>query len=178
MSYTIDEHRHRFSAWAAGRAASVKGCRFEVEAGKRLLEAIGLNRLLGDPELLPAVDVIDRDHKVWRGQLIDVAKMDGIDCTHGVAAKLINVYLKAAFVCGGYHSHERVKMMHPPIDSVLLDELSSQNVGGYKSVWNEARRIRWSKLNSEQYEKVISYIRKALPNRGLWEIERYWRGHQ
>ena len=27
--------------------------------------------------------------------------------THGVAAKLINCYLKSRFVCGGYHAHAR-----------------------------------------------------------------------
>lgn len=36
--YDILEHRHRFAAWAASRAASVKGCRFSAEQGKAVLE--------------------------------------------------------------------------------------------------------------------------------------------
>ena len=36
--YSIIEHKHRFASWAAGRAANVKGCRFTVEQGKKLLK--------------------------------------------------------------------------------------------------------------------------------------------
>jgi hypothetical protein len=43
--------------------------------------------------------------------------------THGIAAKLVNVYLKSVFVCGGRHDHPRVRALHPPIDSLLLDAL-------------------------------------------------------
>jgi hypothetical protein len=53
-----------------------------------------------------------------------------------VAAKLINVYLKAVFVCGGQHSNKRVKSLHPPIDSQLLDELYNQNIGDLKREWD------------------------------------------
>lgn len=40
MSYSIEEHKHRFAAWAAGRAATVNGCRFKVEDGKKILERL------------------------------------------------------------------------------------------------------------------------------------------
>jgi hypothetical protein len=178
MSYTIEDHKHRFAAWAAGSAASVIGCRFKVEIGKKMLEAAGLDQLLAGPESLPVPLEFDRSHKDWREKVIAAAQREGITFTHGVAAKLINIYLKAAFVCGGHHEHERVRSLHPPIDSLLLDELSTRNVGGFKKVWDEARINRWSKFNSNQYEKVIDHIRKSLPNKGLWEIEQYWRGHQ
>ena len=36
--YSIIEHKHRFASWAAGRAANVKGCRFTVEQGKKIIE--------------------------------------------------------------------------------------------------------------------------------------------
>jgi len=68
--------------------------------------------------------------------------------------------------------------MHPPIDSLLLDELSRRNIGGFKSIWDEAKRIRWSNFNSDQYEKVIRNIREALQDAPLWEVEKYWRGYQ
>jgi hypothetical protein len=61
---------------------------------------------------------------------------------------------------------------------VLLDELSAQNIGGFRRVWNEARQIRWSNFNSEQYETVINNIRASMPNQALWEVEQYWRGYQ
>jgi hypothetical protein len=179
MPYTIEEHKHRFAAWAASRAASVKGCRFSVEQGKAILERVQLNRLLPSPENLPAPKSFDEVHREWRNQVVSAAQELGLEFTHGVAAKLINTYLKAAFVCGGYHNHIRVKAIHPPIDSLLLNELSRQNVGGFRRAWNEARQIRWSKLNSDEYERVIHSIRAALkPDAALWEAEQYWQGYQ
>jgi hypothetical protein len=176
MEYSIDEHKHRFAAWAASRAASVNGCRFPVEEGKTILENAGMKELIYSPNHLPLPQGIDGAHREWRSRVIKAAA--GFPFTHGVAAKLINIYLKAAFVCGGHHEHERVQAIHPPIDSLLLDELSQRNVGGRRSVWDEAIRIRWSKLNSDQYEKVILNIREAMQGAPLWEVEKYWRGYQ
>ena len=178
MPYTIEDHKHRFAAWAAGTAASVKGCRFSVEQGKTILETAGLNRLLVGPDNLPLPHQTDINHREWRANVIQAAQGRGLAFTHGVAAKLINIYFKAGFVCGGYHNHERVCSLHPPIDSLLLNELAAQNVGGFRSVWNEAKKIRWSNFNSDQYETVISKIRQAMPNNALWEVEKYWRGYQ
>jgi hypothetical protein len=176
MEYSIEEHRHRFAAWAAGRAASVNGCRFPVEEGKLILERAGMKELIYGCDRLPLPQDIDNAHRGWRSNVIEAAS--GLPFTHGVAAKLINIYLKAGFVCGGYHEHERVQAMHPPIDSLLLDELSRRNIGGFKSIWDEAKRIRWSNFNSDQYEKVIRNIREALQDAPLWEVEKYWRGYQ
>ncbi len=178
MIYTIDEHKHRFAAWAASRAATVNGCRFKVEQGKALLESAGLKTLLLRPELLPSPDEIDTCHREWRNQLIVAARDHSLSFTHGVAAKLINIYFKSGFVCGGHHDHERVRSLHPPIDSVLLKELAAQNIGGLQKDWKLASKIRWSKFDSNQYEMVIQNIRKALSGRPLWEVEEFWKGFQ
>ena len=95
-----------------------------------------------------------------------------------MAAKLLNVYLKSAFVCGGYQGHPRIKALHPPIDSVLLKTLCDENIGELRAEWLKARRIRWSKLNAEQYEAIISAIQRAIPDGALWKVEQYWRGYQ
>lgn len=178
MMYSIVEHRHRFAAWAAGRAANVSGCRFSVQQGKRILESSGLSQVLVDPGRLPIPARVDSTHRKWRNRVIDAAHSEGPKFTHGVAAKLINIYLKAGFVCGGHSDDVRVQALHPPIDSVLLDELARQNVGGLRSTWNSARKARWSKFNSEQYESVIAGIRSALGGAPLWEIEKHWQGYQ
>jgi len=96
-----------------------------------------------------------------------------------VAAKLINIYLKSIFVCGSDSRNKKVKAIHPPIDSVLLDALYKQNVAGKKKEWQSAKKTRWSKLNSSQYQSIIDAIKVAIPNEnGLWEIEEYWQGYQ
>jgi hypothetical protein len=149
-----------------------------VEQAKELIEVAGLKQLLPHPNKLPLPRNMDACHARWRKRVIKAASDHGLDFTHGVAAKLINIYLKASFVCGGHHNHPRVRALHPPIDSMLLDALSAQNVGGYRRAWNEARKIRWSNFNSEQYETVVNHIRDAMPNQALWEVEKYWPGHQ
>jgi hypothetical protein len=148
MSYSIQEHQHRYASWAAGRAASTKTCRFRVKVAKEIIAVI-------------------------------IAKEKGLnEFTHGIAAKLINIYLKGIFVCGGHAAHPNVEAIHPPIDSLLLEELYKNNVGGLKKEWTIARKIRWSKFDSNQYEYVINLIRMTSNGSPLWKIESFWCGHQ
>jgi len=36
----------------------------------------------------------------------------------------------------------------------------------------------WTSLNSEQYERLIAFIRESLKGEPLWKIEEYWKGNQ
>ena len=172
-SYTIEHHQHRFAAWAASRAASF-GCHFKVEQGREILEECGFAGL-AKPEQLPSPDRIDMGHRHWRGKIIEAANTRGKSFTHGIAAKLINVYLKSRFVCGGHHSDERVRNLHPPIDRELLATLARLNVGGYGKRWSEHN---WTELDSDQYEQLIAFIRDSLKGKPLWMIEEHWKGNQ
>ena len=176
--YTIEEHQHRLAAWAAGRAASVKGCRFKVWQAKVILETVDFNASFSSAASLPAPAELDRTHREWRNALIRAAGQEGITATHGVAAKLINCYVKVRLVCAGCHDNERIKAMHPPIDEVLLKRLAELDVGGFQKQWKSLGAIRWSKFNSKQYEQVIDLVRRVLPDQPLWKIEEHWAGHQ
>lgn len=181
MAYTIEEHKHRFAAWCAARSASAsKLCRFKVYQGKEILEACGFKPAFSNPNQLPTPRNIDQKHEEWREDIINMAEKYGLKCfTHGVAAKLINCYLKTRFVCGGYHEHERVKCLHPPIDRLLLGELAKRNVGGFAVQWKEFKEKPWSRFDSNTYQSVIDQIRKSLKkNEPLWKIEEHWEGHQ
>lgn len=160
--YSIELHQHRFAAWAACRAASVVNCRFGVEQGRAILETCGFTASLCRPEQLPDPQVYDDAHRQWRVEIIRAAKSHGLPFTHGVAAKLVNIYLKSRFVCGGHHGHFRVQNLHPPIDSVLLRKLAEADCGGYTREWKRAAKTRWSKFGSNDYEQVIAVIRLAL----------------
>lgn len=180
-SYTIEEHCHREAAWVASRSASAsKLCRFRVEAGRAVLEASGFSVALSNPVQLPSPAEIDRVHREWRGRIIkEAGKLDDVPkFTHGVAAKLVNCYLKARFVCGGHHQHSHVQSLHPPIDAVLLKALTAENVGGFRRDWKRLEEARWSKFTSELYQETINLVRLSIPGRPLWEIEKYWAGHQ
>ena len=178
--YTIEEHRHREAAWAASRSASAsKLCRFRVEAGTAILVASGFSADLARPEQLPTPAAVDGTHQDWRERVIqEAAKMGIMTFTHGVAAKLINCYLKARFVCGGHHHHPSVQSLHPPIDALLLKALAAENIGEFRRDWRRLHEAAWSKFTSEQYQETIDLIRLSIPGRPLWEIEQYWVGHQ
>jgi len=179
MPYTIEEHKHRYVAWAASRAASTKTCRFSVQQGKGIIEAVGLHNFLFNPDKLPTPSEIDVRHREWREKAIHTAVNSNLaNFSHGIAAKLINVYLKGAFVCAGHESHPNVAALHPPIDKLLLDELCKNDFGGQRECWRAARKQRWSKLTSDQYEAVIQAIRISMNGEPLWQIEAYWRGYQ
>jgi hypothetical protein len=178
--YSINEHRHRFACWAASRAASVKGCRFSVEQGRAILDAV-LRDVASDPRHLPDLGQFDEQHAQWREDVISEAKALRLPFTHGIAAKLINVYLKSMLVCGGYDYHERVAGLHPPIDAVLLEALAKKKIGGEELVayWAKVRKIRWSKLDSDEYQAVIDHLREANGSSvNLWRVEEHWRGFQ
>jgi hypothetical protein len=179
--YTIEVHRHRFAAWVASRAASAsKDCRFKVQMGVKILEACGIDAALSRPEQLPSPAEIDQVHRQYRKAIIKEAQLRGVPITtHGVAARLINCYLKARFVCAGHQEHERVKCLHPPIDTSLLKGLEQQNVGGFADQWREFHEKGWAKFDSETYQNAIDLMRKSLPpDQPLWRIEEYWSGHQ
>ena len=179
MTYSIAEHSHRLAAWAASRSASIKSFPLEVADGRAILEASGF-----DPEFnvdrLPAADdqSIDVAHAVWRKKVIAEAKKQGLGFTHGIAARLINVYLKVRFVCGGFEADERVERLHPPVDRELLKGLGQKNVGGLKKDWNALEAKGWAAFDSAAYEGAIQKIRRSLEGRPLWEIEEFWPGHQ
>jgi hypothetical protein len=183
--YSANLHSHTFAAWAASRAASVKNCRFSVELGQAILAEWSFTRNyinFSEPDLtqlLPKVGYFDEVHLGWRREIIVLAAKYDLQFTHGIAAKLINIYLKALYLGYFRNSVERVNTIHPPIDSVLLQELCKQNFGGKARFWREANLKRWSKFSSQEYEEVINKIRKSLPHgQGLWTIEQFWQGYQ
>ncbi len=174
-AYDIHQHTHLYAAWAASRGASVMGCRFSVADGRALLESIGFDRSINRPSKLPPVRAMDRQHRRWRTAMIKASQSA---FTHGVAAKLINLYLKCRFVCGGWHEDPRVRQLHPPIDDVMLKVLIQKNVGGFVDQWRALRRQRWSKFDSVHYEHAIELIRRSLDGDPLWKIEEMWQGNQ
>jgi hypothetical protein len=176
--YAIELHQHRFAAWAACRASSVVNCRFGVKQGRAILETSGFTAHFCRAEQLPAPDAVDGAHRQWRAAIMRATTSRKLRFTHGVAAKLVNVYLKSRFVCAGHHAHARAQSLHPPIDSVLLKGLADANVGGYTKEWKRAAKTRWSKFGSDDYEQLIALIRRSLKDAPLWKIEEYWRGNQ
>ena len=165
-------HKHRFSAWAASRAASTKTCRFKVELGQEILETVK-NKMLPKSQIL-----FDEFHRNNRNLIITEASRLGLKFTHGIAAKLFNCYLKSMYVNDESIDLKIRKIIHPPIDSLLLKSLYKKNIGDNKNIWKNASKISWSKFSSNDYETVINKIIEIYSNEGLWKVEEHWIGHQ
>ncbi|SEH23583.1 hypothetical protein [Rhizobium sp. NFR12] len=180
--YGVDEHRRRFAAWTAATAArSSKNCRFTRQQGIFIIERSGLSKLTGWQDLPLAKD-FDDAHSELRMAVLetsrDVLGSSREGFTHGVAAKLINVYLKCLFLTGpeawsDASMQEKANALHPPIDRFLLGNLAVRDVGGRAGFWRKQLRIGWSNFNSEDYQRTIDNIRYVTSG-ALWTIEQYW----
>ena len=110
--------------------------------------------------------------KSLRKKIIREARIKKLKFSDGVAAKLINVYLKAGFVTIANRDDKKVGALHPPIDQAVLKGMVSKDP-------NFPRDLKWSKLKPNEYQTVIDNVRKQLGDeKRLWMIERHFRGHQ
>lgn len=172
-NYDIHEHSHRFAAWAAATGASASPrCRFTVEAGKAILEAAGFDAGLCRPSQLPKPSQIDQVHAQWCRRVIAEARKRKLQFTHGIAAKLINLYLKARFTCGGIAGHANVATFHPPIDSLLLKALNRTLPSAQRLPTN------WSTFDAKTYQQAIATLRLSTAPLPLWTSEALWQGHR
>jgi hypothetical protein len=166
--------QHRFAAWAAASAARVSPkCRFRAADGVAILEGLGFGPGYGKPDKLPLPSRFDDQHRKWREKAIRLAKGRRIRMSHGVAAKLINVYLKSRFICGGHADHPKVAALHPPIDSILLKSLADKNAGGFGPAWRALARRRWYNLDPDSYEVAIGCLRNSF--QPAWVAEKMWK---
>lgn len=181
-------HRHRFAAWCASTAAkSSPNCRFSVEQGVRLIEGCGLQALSEDWDRLPRAEEFDARHRHWREDLIAAAPSvlpagERRQFTAGVAAKLINCYLKPLYVTGIIKNLSKEdsaarNAIHPPIDRILLRTLALADVGSMRREWKRFADIGWSNFTHEQYETVVEMV-KSVTNGQLWTIEEHWGGYR
>jgi hypothetical protein len=180
MPYSIHEHTHRFAAWAASTAARASAeCRFTVSVGTAILEDSPLYEVISNPDLLPDPIDFDASHRRWRRDIIRIS--GALDFTDGVAAKLINCYLKAALINPNTVQNPKIKAIHPPVDRILLKNLIKDSSLKFCAKHGISKKVpAWSKLKSDEYENIIEGIKEVLeydvtfPRRGLWEIERWW----
>jgi hypothetical protein len=174
MKYDIGEHRHRFSVWAAARAAQ-RGFT-TVENLRLALEHSGvLSFLTSAGADIVNADDFDELHRSWcraiTARLAD-AKVQKV--TFGRAAKLLAVYLKSVVVLGAAPDSNLGKVAHPPIDAILLSNLvkSPVVVSEHKVEW---ATVRWTRLDEGGYYRLIEQLRSVLaPGEPFWMLERYW----
>src|SRR6476646_8680125 len=114
IEYDLFEHRHRFSTWAAARAAQRRLPGARVSILKGAIEASGLRELAADQGHWP-VEAYEYDsfHRRAARRIIDF--MDGHNiagATYGRAAKLIAIYFKTMIVNGPHGETQFAAIIH------------------------------------------------------------------
>ena len=199
--YTYAEHRFRFAAWAAARAVK----RLSAQQSEKKLTTIltdilrevlfdKIDKITGKDDWQLEDEILGNDwilrigysdtkHASWRKRICELAKDRGIIHTdlkgeamsHGQAAKLINVFIKALMPSDmdtiSDELQEHWCEVHPPIDSILLGNMDKVKFGGKKD-WG---KVPWTKLSPDQYEELIGNIRYHDKPNPLWKVERFWK---
>lgn len=198
-SYTSDVHKHRAACWAASRAASVPfHYPFRVKTGREWLHAgLGVARAedeleheFAEHEFVLALDrefgaVHSRDgFDQWHHGFVTElkqhsARIVGRPASYGVAAKLLNTYLKLYFVHEISNSGvgEQFSYVHPPVDGVLIRRFQTMEGEGNPEI--AGLSSAWSTFTEEDYRSTIDVMRHFTERRGhpLWRIEAYWTGY-
>lgn len=171
MNYSIDIARHRFSLWAACRAAqagSAKARRHELVSA---LETCGVVSWIADTANHSAgLDDYDREFDNWvtKAQKRHEEEFRK-QALYGVVAKLVSTYLKSAFVLGGHETTALAGHITPPIDSILLKGIDV----AHKTPLS--KKYKWQKLTQQEYKDVVRELRKIRGARPMWHIEQYWK---
>ena len=172
-SYTIEEHRHNFSAWAAARAAQ-RGFT-DVNNLKRALEGCGVREFLqntqaGDTSFKQYHDL----HSNWCNSVMEYLESLGLESvTFGRAAKLIAIYVKSMVVIRDETSSLAINAL-PPIDGVLLKNISKDRTLE-KDFRKKCANIKWTQLDENEYNQLIEDLKKyIILDQPMWSLEHYW----
>lgn len=158
--YNFDQHRHNFAVWTATRS---------VQRGftntKNISTAIEISGLRDFVETYKSIGKAEfEDFHIKCAQKITTT-LKKENCTYGIAAKIIAVYLKTSLVI--YTKGKNCEYIHPPLDRILLTNLKKCN--GIKNYIYKP----WTRLDKKAYWKLISLIEKQ-EGKIDWKLEQYW----
>jgi hypothetical protein len=176
MTYDLHEHRHRFSVWAAARAAQRGSKGAKLERLRDAVENCGIIRFVRDGIPTKITDEeFEQLHRVWCRSIINFLRTKHLtDFAYGRAAKLIAIYLKSMVILGPGLNSALARAIHPPIDSILLKRISKcEDIhSSRKAEW---KLTKWTKLNEQEYYQLILELRQSLSNgEAFWMLERFW----
>lgn len=217
-SLDIHKHRFACWC-AATAASQVKTFRFRVETGRKLIElgagqheppneskflktirsiqvftaqsqfddwhTTVIENMLGNSHLQGVLDEENKRKQKTKATFI----LDQSNFTYGIAAKLLNCYLKAFYLESLESGFGR--LIHPPIDRLLFQGLVEEDEGREFFVFQkfvDERHLSgypklpaWTSLDKIAYIAIVSRIKLYLENseiESLWQIEEAWKGHQ
>jgi hypothetical protein len=165
-TYSFNEHRHRYAVWTAARA--VQRNFTTTVAIKKALESSDIRAFM-EAEKEYSNSEFDEFHIVCADKIIDSFESQGIEnVSYGRAAKIIAIYLKTSVVLCSKATCQKSKVIHPPIDRILLQNLSKAMPG-----LEELAKINWTTLKSEKYWQIVELVRLRTGSFN-WQLEAFW----
>lgn len=164
--YSFPDHLHNYAVWTAARAVQRS-----FTSTKVIKAAIGNSglRTFSESEAPCSTEDFEKLHRKWAAELMENFTQQGIQgATYGRAAKIISIYLKTAVVLPNKATCLRSRVIHPPIDNILLTCMSQAN-DKLKAVAKE----KWTQLSEGGYWNLINTIRDAGEPVN-WQLETYW----
>jgi len=149
-NYNFNQHRHNYAVWTASRAVQ-RG--FTTTAIiKNAIENSGL-RQFSEANLNYQLEDFKSFHKTTSRHLINSFKALGIlVVNYGRAAKIIAIYLKTSIILCNKGKCSKSKIIHPPIDGILLRKMSK-----IKEL-HDLKFVRWTNLEEKDYWELVSKI--------------------
>ncbi len=171
--YTIEQHRHNFSVWAAARAAQ-RGFT-NVNNLRNALEQCGIREFISNESSNSiSYEIYANLHSRWANSIMQYLESLGInDVTFGRAAKLIAIYVKSMVIMSDPSSSLAINAL-PPIDAVLLKNIS-KDTNLPKQFRQKCSKIKWTQLDEARYIRLINELKKyIILDQPMWVLERYW----
>ncbi len=160
-NYNFNQHRHNFAVWTAARAVQRNFTSTENIA--KAIEKSELRNFIESYKYISQTEFNDFHVKCAK-KLIKSLQVQ--KCTYGIAAKIIAIYLKTAWIL--YSKGQFCENIHPPLDRVLITNfIKCNNIKEYKYK-------PWTKLTQTDYWKLIEIIEKYNGSVD-WKLERYWK---
>lgn len=167
MSYSFEEHKHRFAVWTAARAVQRSFTKTRIISD--VIAETGLRSTSNTMENF-SQNEFDEFHRTCCNDLAARFKQRDIDCSYGRAAKIVSIYLKTKLIIGGDLGGPLASIIHPPIDSILLKNLAKQDK--YPGLGELAGRT-WTNFDHTEYWSLVDLIRLNI---GFfdWRLEEFW----
>lgn len=170
MTYNLSIARHRFYSWAACRAAQAGSAKAKRNEFLVALDKSGVVEYINHPpHPSQSQEDFDATYFQWVDNVVVFIK-DNYNkaIPFGVAAKLISIYLKGAYVLHSKVDDPLAQKIHPPIDSILLKAIDKFHRTQFDNTY------KWQKLDKNDYKYLIEELRKINGSEAFWVIEKHW----
>lgn len=166
MEYTLKEHKHRFAVWTAARA--VQRSWTTTLKISQVIHAVKLSEFVSTFKTLTGQQDFDDKHIALCDRMIDEFRLIDIEASYGRMAKIVAVYLKTSIIICAEADNDKIRLIHPPIDRILLKNLPA-NIN-----FDDIKNLNWTQLDKNAYWNIVKIIRERL---GVfdWRLEMAWR---